>query len=73
MTRLNDPWTTRPYSDIRFSGGQQYHRPALGLWRITLHQTEAFALTGVAAVLTGVLLGIRVWQRITEPFDETGD
>lgn len=74
MTRLSEPWgTTRPYSDVRFSGGQHYHRPDLNLWPLFIHQAEILTLTGIAAVATGVLLGIRVWQRITEPFDETGD
>ena len=73
MTRLTDPWVEPRTEGQRFASTQHYNRPALGLWHLWMHTTEALTLTGIAAVATGVLVGIRTWRRLTTPTDETGD
>ena len=73
--RSNEPWTTRPYSDIRFSGGGHYWRPDIGIWRIwwVPPAIRAAVLYGVAACATSILAGINVWRAIAEHDDEIGD
>lgn len=60
---------SRPYSDVRFTGAQHYHRPAWGVWHLwfmgdALHAAQAFALTGLAATFSSLLPGVRVLQQI---------
>lgn len=52
-----------------------YHRPTWGLWRwiFVPPAVKAAVLYGVAAAATSTLAGIRIYQALTAPTDETGD